>query len=56
MKNIQFVKNSGPYVTGDIAGFDDQIADAYVALGAAVDVEPTGTADTTAETGKKLKK
>lgn len=37
MKNIKFVKNSGPYSPGDVAGFEGQVADAYVALGAAVE-------------------
>ena len=42
MKNIKFLKNSGPYSPGDVAGFDDQVADAYVALGAA---EPVAVAE-----------
>lgn len=32
---LKFIRNSQPYVKGDVAGFDKDIADRYIELGIA---------------------
>jgi len=62
MKIITFTKNSGAYSPGDRAGFDDALADTYIARGdalstgeAPVSVQALPPADNTVKTGRKVR-
>lgn len=49
MKTIRFTEKQPPYMAGDVAGFEDDVADRYVAEGVAETVE-TGADDESIET------
>ena len=44
MKIIRFTEKQPPYIAGDVAGFDDDVADRYVAGGMAEEVSMNETA------------
>ncbi len=45
MKTIRFTEKQPPYMAGDVAGFEDDVADRYIAEGVAESVEPVADAD-----------
>jgi hypothetical protein len=49
MKAIKFTRNCHVYNAGEIAGFEDSAAEAYIAAGAAVPYEAPVVPDTPAE-------
>ena len=44
MKIIRFIQKQPPYMAGEVAGFDDDVADRYVAEGMAEEVSTDETA------------
>ena len=43
MKTIRFTEKQPPYMAGDVAGFEDDVADRYVAEGVAEPVSGSST-------------